>query len=91
MINHVSRGDRVEWNSQGGTGSGTVEEMIVSRTEAGGRAVDASKDEPQHLVRSDMRLGHADEPFHVADVLSVLRDGYAAHYRRPVRSRSEAL
>ena len=29
-------GDKVEWNSQGGTAVGTVEEMITSRTKAGG-------------------------------------------------------
>jgi hypothetical protein len=47
------KGDRVEWDSPGGTAAGTVEEEITTRTEAGGRTVDASEDEPQYLVRSE--------------------------------------
>ncbi|ADB33919.1 conserved hypothetical protein [Kribbella flavida DSM 17836] len=47
-----SKGDKVEWNSHGSTAHGTVERKITERTEAGGRTVDASKDEPQYLVRS---------------------------------------
>jgi hypothetical protein len=48
-----SKGDVVEWDSHGGTVHGTVERKITERTEAGGRTVDASKDDPQYLVRSD--------------------------------------
>jgi hypothetical protein len=47
------KGDVVEWDSHGGTAHGTVERKITERTEAGGRTVDASPDEPQYLVRSD--------------------------------------
>lgn len=46
-------GDKVEWSSHGNTVVGTVEKKITSRTEAGGRTVDASEDDPQYLVRSD--------------------------------------
>ncbi len=53
MTDSFRKGDKVEWNSHGSTAVGTVEEKITSRTEAGGRIVDASKDEPQYLVRSD--------------------------------------
>ncbi len=53
------KGDRVEWDSHGGTAEGTVEKRITSRTEAGGRTVDASKDEPQYLVRSEKSGGTA--------------------------------
>ena len=45
------KGDRVEWDSHGGTAVGTVERKITERTEAGGRTVAASEDEPQYLVR----------------------------------------
>ena len=53
------KGDRVEWDSHGGTAVGTVEEKITSRTEAAGRTVDASEDEPQYLVRSEKSGGTA--------------------------------
>jgi hypothetical protein len=48
-----SKGDKVSWSSHGGTAHGEVVRKITSDTEAGGRTVRASKDEPQYLVRSD--------------------------------------
>lgn len=48
-----SKGDAVEWDSHGSTAYGKVERKITERTEAGGRTVDASPEEPQYLVRSD--------------------------------------
>lgn len=45
--------DRVSWSSHGGTATGKVIRKITNDTEAGGRSVRASKDEPQYLVRSD--------------------------------------
>ncbi|MGW5188153.1 DUF2945 domain-containing protein [Kribbella sp. NPDC004138] len=53
------RGDDVEWDSHGGTAYGKVEREITERTEAGGRTVDASPDEPQYLVRSEKSGGTA--------------------------------
>ena len=53
------KGDRVSWKSHGGTAVGTVEEKITSETEAGGRKVKASEDEPQYLVRSEKSGGTA--------------------------------
>ena len=53
------QGDRVEWSSHGGTAVGTVERKITSETEAGGRTVKASEDEPQYLVRSEKSGGTA--------------------------------
>jgi hypothetical protein len=48
---------------------GTVEEIITSETEAGGRTVRASEEEPQYLVRSE-RSGrtavHRPESIHPA-------------------------
>jgi hypothetical protein len=55
----LSKGDHVEWNSHGSTAEGTVQKKITSETEAGGRTVKASKDEPQYLVRSDKSGGEA--------------------------------
>jgi hypothetical protein len=53
------KGDRVEWDSHGGTAVGRVEEKITTETHAGGRKVVASEDEPQYLVRSDKSGGTA--------------------------------
>lgn len=47
------KGDKVEWKSHGSTAEGEVEEKITSDTEAAGRTVRASKEEPQYRVRSD--------------------------------------
>ena len=49
----LKKGDHVTWKSHGSTTEGTVEKKITSETEAGGRTVKASKDEPQYLVKSD--------------------------------------
>ena len=59
MTQSFRKGDQVEWDSHGGTAVGKVERRITSRTEAGGRTVDASEDEPQYLVRSDKSGGTA--------------------------------
>jgi Hypervirulence associated proteins TUDOR domain len=53
------KGDRVEWNSHGSTAEGVVEQKITRDTEAAGRKVRASEDEPQYLVRSDKSGGEA--------------------------------
>ncbi len=59
MTRSFKKGDKVEWNSHGSVAIGTVERKITSRTEEAGRTVDASKDEPQYLVRSDKSGGTA--------------------------------
>ncbi len=53
------KGDRVSWKSHGGTAEGEVVKKITEDTEAGGRTVRASRDEPQYLVRSDKSGGEA--------------------------------
>ena len=50
---NLRKGDKVEWQSHGNTVKGTVEEKITSDTEAAGRTVRASKDDPQYRVVSD--------------------------------------
>lgn len=47
------KGDKVEWKTHGNTTEGTVEEKITSETEAAGRKVKASEDDPQYRVVSD--------------------------------------
>ncbi|MEU3474605.1 DUF2945 domain-containing protein [Rhodococcus sp. 14-2496-1d] len=49
----LHKGDKVEWKTHGTTTEGTVVEKITSETEAAGRTVKASKDEPQYRVESD--------------------------------------
>lgn len=46
-------GDDVTWRTHGTTTHGTVEKKITEDTEAAGRTVRASDDDPQYLVRSD--------------------------------------
>ncbi len=52
-------GDHVSWNSHGGTAEGEVEKKITEDTEAAGRTVRASKDDPQYLVKSEKSGGEA--------------------------------
>ncbi|MFH8367166.1 DUF2945 domain-containing protein [Streptomyces sp. NPDC018031] len=47
------KGDEVTWRSHGQTVPGKVKKKITKRTEAAGRTVDASPDEPQYEVESD--------------------------------------
>ncbi|MCS0604337.1 DUF2945 domain-containing protein [Streptomyces sp. LP11] len=48
----LGKGDEVTWKSHGSTTEGEVEREITRRTEAAGRTVDASPEEPQYEVRS---------------------------------------
>jgi hypothetical protein len=59
MAQDFSKGDRVTWSSHGGTAEGEVIRRITEDTEAAGRQVRASKDDPQFLVRSDKSGGEA--------------------------------
>jgi Hypervirulence associated proteins TUDOR domain len=49
----LKRGDQVTWRSHGSEATGAVEAEITVDTEAAGRTVRASEDDPQYLVRSD--------------------------------------
>jgi Hypervirulence associated proteins TUDOR domain len=53
------KGDRVEWDSHGGTAVGGVLRKITADTEAAGRTVRASEEEPQYEVRSEKSGGTA--------------------------------
>ena len=53
MSDSFEKGDKVRWNSHGSKAVGKVEKKITSETEAAGRKVQASEDDPQYLVRSD--------------------------------------
>lgn len=58
-MSEFSEGDKVRWKSHGGWGEGEVLKKITSDTEAAGRTVRASEDEPQYLVRSEKSGGEA--------------------------------
>ncbi|WP_327179228.1 DUF2945 domain-containing protein [Streptomyces sp. NBC_01335] len=49
----LSKGDDVRWKSHGQDVKGSVKRKIDKRTEAAGRTVDASEEQPQYEVRSD--------------------------------------
>ena len=53
------KGDKVKWSSHGGEAVGKVQRKITEETDAGGRHVKASKEEPQYLVKSDKSGGTA--------------------------------
>jgi hypothetical protein len=59
MSEDLKKGDHVTWKSHGSTADGEVEKKIASETEAAGRKVKASKEEPQYLVRSEKSGGEA--------------------------------
>ena len=60
MAQELEQGDKVVWSSHGKDDTpGVVERKITSDTEAGGRKVKASKDDPQYLVKSEKGGGEA--------------------------------
>ena len=59
MSEHLKKGDAVTWQSHGSTAEGKVVKKITADTEAAGRTVRASKDDPQYLVKSDKSGGEA--------------------------------
>jgi hypothetical protein len=59
MAKNLRKGDKVSWESHGGQATGEVEKKITRDTEAAGRKVRASKDDPQYLVKSDKSGGAA--------------------------------
>jgi hypothetical protein len=52
MAKDLEDGDEVTWSSHGHTVHGEVEQKITRKTEAAGRTVAASQDEPQYKVKS---------------------------------------
>ncbi|MBA2936147.1 DUF2945 domain-containing protein [Sphingomonas sp. CGMCC 1.13654] len=58
----VKAGDRVEWNSHGGTAEGEVVKKVTRRTSVKGHTVAASKDDPQFIVETDEGKRAAHKP-----------------------------
>lgn len=59
VVTEFEKGDHVTWSSHGSDAEGVVVRKITEDTEAAGRTVRASADEPQYLVRSDKSGGEA--------------------------------
>ncbi len=60
MSQEFKKGDKVVWSSHGSDDTpGVVVRKITSDTEAAGRKVRASEDDPQYLVKSDKGGGEA--------------------------------
>ncbi len=59
MSDDFKKGDHVTWKSHGGEAKGTVQRKITSDTEAAGRTVRASEDDPQYEVKSEKSGGTA--------------------------------
>ncbi len=53
MSDALKKGDHVTWNTHGTTTEGTVQRAITEETEAAGRTVKATEDDPQYLVKTD--------------------------------------
>ncbi len=53
MSDELTKGDDVTWKTHGTETEGTVTRKITSETEAAGREVKASSEEPQYEVQSD--------------------------------------
>lgn len=53
MADEFHKGDKVEWNSHGGTAEGEVVRKQTSDTKIKGHQVRASKDDPQYIVETD--------------------------------------
>jgi len=59
MAEKFHEGDHVSWKSHGGEAEGTVTGKITEDTEAAGRTVRASEDDPQYEVQSEKSGGTA--------------------------------
>ena len=47
------KGEKVQWESSQGTVTGTVQKKLTEPTHIKGHEVQASKEDPQYLVKSD--------------------------------------
>lgn len=58
-MSELKKGDDVTWKTHGTTTEGEVTKKITEETEAGGRTVKASEEEPQYEVESAKSGKHA--------------------------------
>lgn len=53
MTEKLKKGDHVEWKTSQGKTEGTVEKSITEPTDLKGHHFEASKENPEYLVKSD--------------------------------------
>ena len=53
MAERLKPGDKVKWDSSGGTSTGKVVKKLTSTTRIKGHVAKPSTDDPQFLVKSD--------------------------------------
>ena len=58
----LKKGDKVEWQSHGGTAEGTVEKKQTSDTKIKSHQVRASKEDPQFIVKTEKGAKAAHKP-----------------------------
>ena len=56
------KGDKVDWQSHGGTAHGTVEKKLTADTKIKSHQVRASKEDPQYLVKTEAGAEAAHKP-----------------------------
>lgn len=56
------KGEKVEWNSHGGTAEGKVVKKLTSPTDIKGHHVAASEDNPEYLVETEEGKRAAHKP-----------------------------
>lgn len=62
MADNLHKGDKVQWNSHGGTAEGHVEKKITSTTTIKGHKAKATKDDPQYIVETESGAKAAHKP-----------------------------
>ena len=62
MPKRFKAGDKVEWNSPGGTAHGEVVRLLTEPYQIKEHHVAASKDNPEYLVRTDSGAEAAHKP-----------------------------
>ena len=62
MADNLKQGDKVNWQSHGGTAHGKVVKKLTSETKIKSHKVKASKDDPQFLVETDEGKQAAHKP-----------------------------
>lgn len=71
MTGKFKKGDRVEWDSSGGTTRGVVKAVITEPTDFKNHHFAASKDKPEYLVESEKS---GKEAIHKAEELRKIKE-----------------
>lgn len=53
MTKHLSKGDKVQWETSQGRTEGTVTRKVTAAAKAGGHTAKATPDHPEYEVKSD--------------------------------------